>query len=99
MPEGPDFDFGAGAILTDLPGSGGQVIITGDKGGSVFSLDPATGATGPRRSASAGSWAGSTGAWRLDAGASIAVLADPFRKLGPAGRRPSSGACWRRFSL
>ena len=30
MPEGPDFDFGAGAILTDLPGSGGQVIIAGD---------------------------------------------------------------------
>ncbi len=43
-PEGPDFDFGAGAILTDLPGSGGQVVIAGDKGGSVFSLDPATGA-------------------------------------------------------
>ncbi len=44
MPEGPEFDFGAGAILTDLPGSGGQVVIAGDKGGSVFSLDPATGA-------------------------------------------------------
>ena len=43
VPEGPDFDFGAGAILADLPGSDRQAVIAGDKGGSVFSLDPATG--------------------------------------------------------
>jgi len=43
VPEGPDFDFGAGAIVADLPGTDRQAIIAGDKGGSVFSLDPTTG--------------------------------------------------------
>lgn len=42
-PAGPDFDFGAPPILTAMPG-GGDVIIAGAKNGTVYALNPDTGA-------------------------------------------------------
>lgn len=37
--DGPDFDFGAGPILVELP-SGKDMILAGQKSGEVFGLDP-----------------------------------------------------------
>jgi polyvinyl alcohol dehydrogenase (cytochrome) len=39
---GPDVDFGTSPILTQLP-SGERLLITGEKSGRVYALDPATG--------------------------------------------------------
>ncbi|MET0341350.1 MAG: PQQ-binding-like beta-propeller repeat protein, partial [Polyangiales bacterium] len=39
---GRDFDFGAGALLTKTA-AGAEVLLTGQKSGDVFALDPATG--------------------------------------------------------
>lgn len=39
---GGDFDFGAAPILARLP-DGGQALLAGNKNGTVYSLDPATG--------------------------------------------------------
>jgi polyvinyl alcohol dehydrogenase (cytochrome) len=39
---GPDFDFGAGTILTTLP-SGHDVLIAGQKNGWIYALDPDAG--------------------------------------------------------
>ena len=103
MPEGPDFDFGAGAILADLPDGGGQVVIAGDKAGTVFSLDPATGRMNWSRQVGAG---GSLGGihWGLavDATAVYATVSDlsgdkttrlPFRQaLGGSQTRLVAGA-------
>jgi len=37
--DGPDYDFGASAILTQLPG-GRDVLLAGQKSGMVYALDP-----------------------------------------------------------
>ncbi|MBV7258665.1 outer membrane protein assembly factor BamB family protein [Erythrobacter crassostreae] len=37
--DGPDFDFGAGPILVELP-SGKDMILAGQKSGEVFGMDP-----------------------------------------------------------
>lgn len=50
QPEGPDFDFGAAPILAD----GGKILIAGDKGGIVYSLDPDTGSLNWSRKISTG---------------------------------------------
>jgi polyvinyl alcohol dehydrogenase (cytochrome) len=39
---GPDVDFGTSPILRNLP-DGHQVLLTGEKSGQVYGLDPATG--------------------------------------------------------
>jgi polyvinyl alcohol dehydrogenase (cytochrome) len=39
---GPDVDFGTSPILRTLP-NGGRVLLTGEKSGRVYALDPATG--------------------------------------------------------
>ncbi|ARN75051.1 PQQ-binding-like beta-propeller repeat protein [Oceanicoccus sagamiensis] len=49
-PEGPDFDFGAAPILSD----DGKILIAGDKGGIVYSLDPDSGALNWSRKISQG---------------------------------------------
>jgi polyvinyl alcohol dehydrogenase (cytochrome) len=42
--EGPDVDFGVSPILRNLPdGAGKQILLTGQKSGQVYGLDPATG--------------------------------------------------------
>ena len=38
--DGPDYDFGSSAILTQLPG-GRDVLLAGQKSGMVYALDPA----------------------------------------------------------
>ncbi len=43
-PTGPDWDFGASAILTHLP-NGKDILMAGQKSGQVYGLDPDTGAT------------------------------------------------------
>ena len=50
QPEGVDFDFGASPILAD----NGKILIAGDKGGIVYSLDPDTGALNWKRKVSTG---------------------------------------------
>lgn len=49
-PEGQDYDFGAAPILAD----NGNVLIAGDKGGYVYSLNPDNGAVNWSRKISAG---------------------------------------------
>ncbi len=41
-PLGPDYDFGASPILFDLPG-GKQVVLSGQKSGITYGMDPDTG--------------------------------------------------------
>ncbi|WP_297695133.1 PQQ-binding-like beta-propeller repeat protein [Phenylobacterium sp.] len=41
-PIGPDYDFGASPILFKLP-SGKQVVLSGQKSGTVYGMDPDTG--------------------------------------------------------
>lgn len=40
--EGPDYDFGAGAMLTTAP-QGQELVIGGQKSGAVYAIDPNTG--------------------------------------------------------
>lgn len=40
--DGPDFDFGAAPVLADLP-RGGQILVAGQKSGTVHALNPENG--------------------------------------------------------
>jgi polyvinyl alcohol dehydrogenase (cytochrome) len=51
---GPDHDFGATPIVADLPG-GGQMLLSGQKSGVVYGMDPVTGKLVWRTQVGAGS--------------------------------------------
>jgi polyvinyl alcohol dehydrogenase (cytochrome) len=51
---GPDHDFGATPILAKLPG-GGRILLSGQKSGMVYGMDPATGRLVWRTKVGAGS--------------------------------------------
>lgn len=87
---GPDYDFGASPILFTLPG-GKQVLLSGQKSGIAYGMDPATGKLLWKTQVGAGSALGGI-EWGMGADATrlYATVSDIFplvvaqaRKAGP----------------
>ncbi|HEY6454871.1 MAG TPA: PQQ-binding-like beta-propeller repeat protein [Steroidobacteraceae bacterium] len=82
---GPDVDFGTSPILTKLP-SGERLVITGEKSGRVYALDPASGQERWHAQVGVGSslggieWGGAADAERL-----YAPVSDAAASKGPPG--------------
>jgi polyvinyl alcohol dehydrogenase (cytochrome) len=82
---GPDVDFGTSPILTTLP-DGARLLITGEKSGRVYALDPANGQERWHAQVGVGSslggieWGGAADAERL-----YAPVSDAAATQGPPG--------------
>ena len=70
---GPDYDFGASPVLVDAPG-GGQILLSGQKSGIAYGMDPDTGRLLWERKVGAGSVLG---------GIEWGIAADPKYLFAP----------------
>lgn len=92
--DGPDYDFGASAILARLPG-GRDVLLAGQKSGMVYALDPDRNGEilWQARAAKGGPSGGVQWGMTTDGGLVFAAAADPART------RPTDPLDPRRFIL
>jgi polyvinyl alcohol dehydrogenase (cytochrome) len=93
---GHDFDFGAPPVLARLPG-GGEILLAGQKSGTVYGLDPATGRVLWKTQAGAGGplggveWGMANDGARLYVGVADAFMASPPGKPGLDALDPATG--------